>query len=171
MAKDSSMSPLRHFFVTLFLTFLYQLHANAEPAPYPLDRPALTVHLADGQRLTFSIAQLQELPQASIQLRTSEGATQRWLGVPLQQLLRHIPDADNGRPLHTTALNDYSVLIPYEDIQRYDPLVAYQLDGRFMSIRDYGPLYLIYPFDDHPELHQQMFYNRSIWQLSEIHVE
>lgn len=165
------MSPHRHFFVTLFLTLLCPLHANAEPAPYPLDRPALTVHLADGQRLTFSLTQLLQMPQASIRLRTPEGASQNWLGVPLKQLLKHIPGTDNGRPLHTTALNHYSVLIPYDDIQRYDPLVAYQLDGRFMSIRDYGPLYLIYPFDDHPELHRQMFYNRSIWQLSEIHVE
>lgn len=171
MAKDSSMSQYRHFFVTLFLTLLCQLHANAEPAPYPLDRPALTVHLADGRHLAFSLAQLQQMPQASIRLSTPEGAQQHWQGVSLKQLLERIPGADTGRPLHTTALNHYSVLIPYDDIQRYDPLVAYMLDGRFISIRDYGPLHLIYPFDDHSELRQQMFYNRSIWQLNEIHVE
>lgn len=165
------MSPLRHFLVTTLLTLLCQLSANAETAPYPLDRPALTVQLADGQRLTFSLQQLQRLPQGSIQLRDGEGVMQNWLGVPLHQLLAQIPGADNGKPLHTTALNHYSVLVPYEDIKRYQPLIAYQLNGRFMSIRDYGPLYLIYPFDDHPELRQQMFYNRSIWQLSEIHVE
>lgn len=165
------MSPYRHFFVALFLTLLYPLHVNAEPAPYPLDRPALTVYLADGQRLVFSLTQLQQMPLASIRLSTPEGLQQQWQGVRLRKLLELIPGAGNGRPLHTTALNHYSVLIPYEDIQRYDPLVAYQLDGRLMSIRDYGPLYLIYPFDDHPELRQQMFYNRSIWQLSEIHVE
>ncbi|HEY1030035.1 MAG TPA: hypothetical protein VGE28_20690 [Pseudomonas sp.] len=162
---------MRHFFVIAFLALLCQLSANAEPAPYPLDRPALAVHLANGQRLTFSLQQLQQLPRGNIELRDDQGEMQHWVGVPLHQLLAQVPGADHGKPIHTTALNHYSVLIPHEDIQRYQPLIAYQLNGRFMSIRDYGPLYLIYPFDDYPELRKQMFYNRSIWQLSEIHIE
>ncbi|MGG2397068.1 molybdopterin-dependent oxidoreductase [Pseudomonas sp. SH1-B] len=131
----------------------------------------MTIHLANGQQQTFSLEQLQRLPHASIRLRSAVGDPQTWTGVPLQRLLAEVPGADNGRPLHTSALNHYSVVVPYEDILRYQPLVAYKLNGQFMSIRDHGPLYLIYPFDDHPELHQQLFYNRSIWQLSDIHTE
>lgn len=165
------MSQARHFFVIFLLALSCLTQAHAEPAPYPPDRPALTLYLADGRHQAFSLEDLQRLPQDSIRLRDAQGGVQEWVGVPLDRLLASVPGADSGQTLHTTALNNYSVLIPHEDIQRYRPLIAYKRDGRFLAIRDYGPLYLIYPFDDHPELHQQIFYNRSIWQLSEIHLE
>lgn len=161
------MPEFRHFFVIGLLT---PLLANATPPPYPLDRPALTVHRHGEDSLKLSLQDLQRLPLHSISLRDKSGHVAQWSGVRLDDVLSHA-GAHNYTMVHASALNDYSVLIPRDDIQRYQPLVAYQRDGAYVAIRDNGPLQLVYPFDDHPKLHTQIYYNRAIWQLSEIRAE
>jgi hypothetical protein len=77
------------------------------------------------------------------------------------------------RPRHLLrlrALNDYRVDVPWDDAQRNDPIVARLLDGEPMAVRDKGPLFLIYPFDDRPELRSAVYYSRSAWQLRTIEV-
>jgi hypothetical protein len=68
------------------------------------------------------------------------------------------------------ALNDYRVDMPHDDAQRHDVLVARLLDGQTLSVRDKGPLLVIYPFDSRPELRSAVYYSRSAWQLRTIEV-
>ena len=49
--------------------------------------------------------------------------------------------------------------------------MAFLNNGEPMSIRDKGPLWIIYPFDDNPDYQTEVIYSRSIWQLDQIHVE
>jgi hypothetical protein len=44
------------------------------------------------------------------------------------------------------------------------------MDDRPMSVREKGPLWVIYPFDDVPEYQNETIYSRSIWQLDRIEV-
>ena len=37
-----------------------------------------------------------------------------------------------------------------------------------MTLRDKGPLWVIYPFDDDPRYRSETVYFRSIWQLNRI---
>jgi hypothetical protein len=37
-----------------------------------------------------------------------------------------------------------------------------------MSVRDKGPLWLIYPYDSKAEYQSETIYSRSIWQLVKI---
>lgn len=69
------------------------------------------------------------------------------------------------------ALNDFKALIPVEDFHDYDVLLAMEHDGQPMAIRDFGPLFVLYPFDHHPELNNEMIRFRSVWQVGRIHVE
>jgi hypothetical protein len=39
-----------------------------------------------------------------------------------------------------------------------------------MSVRDKGPLWVIYPYDAVPEYKSERIYARSIWQLVSIEV-
>jgi len=39
-----------------------------------------------------------------------------------------------------------------------------------MSLRDKGPIFVIYPFDKHPELLNEVVFSRSVWQVTEIKV-
>jgi hypothetical protein len=87
-------------------------------------------------------------------------------------LLRDLLDAvgAEGRTLRMTALNDYRVDIPADDARQFDMIVAHQIDGRPITVRNKGPLFVMYPFDTRPELHNAIYLSRCIWQLRRIDV-
>jgi hypothetical protein len=76
-----------------------------------------------------------------------------------------------GSNVRATALNDYRVDLPYDDVQRFDVLLARLLDDKPMMVRDKGPLFIIYPFDAHAELRTTVYYSRSAWQLKTLEVQ
>ena len=63
---------------------------------------------------------------------------------------------------------DYAVTIPTSDAVEGGPIIAYEMDGKPMSRRDKGPLWVIYPFDDSAKYRTETIYSRSIWQLNRI---
>jgi hypothetical protein len=38
-------------------------------------------------------------------------------------------------------------------------------------VREKGPLFIVYPFDAVPVLHNEIYYNRSAWQLSGLKIQ
>nr|WP_255522161.1 molybdopterin-binding protein [Paracoccus sp. NBH48] len=68
------------------------------------------------------------------------------------------------------AINDYAVQIPVDEVTADYPIVAFQQNGQAMSVRDKGPLWVIYPYDSDPALQSEVTYARSIWQLVRIEV-
>ncbi|KXS38567.1 MAG: hypothetical protein AWU55_1354 [Halomonadaceae bacterium T82-2] len=75
-----------------------------------------------------------------------------------------------GSELRVTALNDYASSIPVSDFRQHDVILAMSADGKRLRIRDQGPLFVIYPFDDEPDLLNETVMTRSVWQLSRIDV-
>ncbi|MBT0957125.1 molybdopterin-dependent oxidoreductase [Alphaproteobacteria bacterium KMM 3653] len=69
-----------------------------------------------------------------------------------------------------TALNDYAINMPIEDIMNYDVILSTRLNGKEMSVREKGPIWVMYPVDDNPELALPSINGRMIWQLDEINV-
>lgn len=76
----------------------------------------------------------------------------------------------SGRTIRATALNDYRVEIPMDDAQQFDVVLAHLLDGKPMSVREKGPLFVIYPFDSQPRLRNQTYFARCIWQVKALDV-
>lgn len=153
------------------------LLATALPAQ-ALERPAGAVVLTlsgrlrspnDGAQAQFDMAMLEALPQHSFSTRTPWYTHARRFTGPL---LREVLGAAGaqGSQLRLTALNDYRVEMPFDDVLRYDVIVARLLDERPMAVRDKGPLFAIYPFDARPELRSAVYYSRSAWQLRTIDV-
>lgn len=89
-------------------------------------------------------------------------------GVPLDLLLAAVEG--KGSTLRATAINDYAIEIPASDAVPGGPIVAYEMDGAPMSVRDKGPLWIVYPFDSSPDYQTEVIYSRSIWQLDRIDV-
>jgi len=90
----------------------------------------------------------------------------RFTGVPLSQFLH---GQDSGT-LRMVALNDFIQNMPVADIDTLSPIIAFAINGERMSVRDKGPLWMIYPFDSDVELQTETFYARSVWQLRELHL-
>lgn len=72
--------------------------------------------------------------------------------------------------LLATAVNDYTVEIPVSDAQPGGPIIAYQMDGEDMSVREKGPLWIVYPYDSSPDYRTAVIHSRSIWQLDRLTV-
>lgn len=143
-----------------------------------LERPAGQVVLTikgrvrlpnQGAQADFDMAMLARMPQTSFTTRTPWYAEPRKFTGPLLRDLLAAAGAQ-GTTLRAIALNDYQVELPADDAMRFDVIVARLLDGEPMAVRDKGPLFMIYPFDAQPDLHNPVHYSRSAWQLRTIEV-
>jgi hypothetical protein len=122
----------------------------------------------DGAR--FDMDQLERLPQHSFTTSTiwTDGA-HTYTGVLLQDLLVLV--GAQGREIEAIALNDYSARLTATDITEEAPLLAYHVNGKQMTVRDKGPIWLIYPFDDNPAYRTEHNYTRAVWQLIRLVVQ
>lgn len=149
-------------------------HAQAS-LPAPKDRVVLTLGGQIGVRnhgshAAFDMAMLEALPQHTFTTRTPwDDQPVTFRGPRLRDVLAAV--RAEGRQLRATALNDYRVVIPFEDAQRHDVIIATRKNGVPMAVRDKGPLFIVYPFDRDPALKDLRYYERSIWQLKAIDVE
>ncbi|GHE21605.1 molybdopterin-dependent oxidoreductase [Halomonas urumqiensis] len=92
-------------------------------------------------------------------------------GVYEGPLLRDVLAAAGVRSerIRVRALNDFEAEIPLTDLHDYDVILAMSRNGEWMQIREFGPLFVLYPFDAHPELMNETIRFRSVWQVVHIH--
>lgn len=121
------------------------------------------------QGFDFDMAALAALPQHALRTRTPwHPGAPTFTGPLLRTVLAHVQA--QGRTLLASALNDYRVEIPATDAQDWDVIIARLQDGRPMRVRERGPLFVIYPFDQDRALLDQRYINRSVWQLRRLDV-
>ena len=123
-----------------------------------------------GDRAEFDLQMLKNMPATSLRTTTpwTEGQTD-FQGVALSDLL-DLLGVQSG-VLEAEALNKYRIEIPVDDAFDADPLIAYLRDNEPMSVREKGPLWIVYPYDRHSRFNQEIYHSRSIWQLKQIHVK
>lgn len=131
--------------------------------------PVLVVSgaLEGGAPVGFTRAELEALGMTAVSTETpwlSEAAV--FEGPLLRDLLARV--GARGAWIEAVALNKYRVTIPVSDALDHDVILAMRVNGKEMSIRDRGPLWLIYPWSDREELRRELYYSRSIWQIREI---
>lgn len=146
----------------------------AELCDLPQGRRVLLAQPAQpGKELGCDFAALEKLPAKEIVtvLPAALGmpGEHRWRGVPLRLLVERLGGGEHSA-VRLMALNDYAIQIPWSDLVRYDPILAYRRDGQPISIREKGPLIVIYPFAGNPQLQSQDYLNRTIWQVNAISV-
>ena len=143
-----------------------------------LDAPAGPVILTITGQITetnapdaaeFDIAMLEQLGGASL-VTTTPWTTgqQSFVGVSMETLLNAV--GAEGQTLYVTALNDYHAELPMDDFYTYPVLLAYSLNGEFMSVRDKGPLWIVFPRDDNPAFGEPGNTYKWVWQLTTMEV-
>ena len=119
----------------------------------------------------FTEGEFLALPQSTIVTATAWTPKSRWDGPRVDAVLKHVQAASGDR-LRVSALDDYYITIPWEDIQRWGILLAHSRDGVRLGRNRWGPLFIIYPRDDYPrELNTPMTEAKFIWQVGRIDVE
>ena len=121
-------------------------------------------------KAVLDIASLEKLGVVSFQTTSPwyNGRT-TFTGIPLQKLMDYV--GAKGSVVKVTALNDYTTIIPLSDFKKYNVILALNINGEYMPIRDKGPLFVVYPYDSIPELNNQVYYSRSAWQVSRMDIE
>ncbi|MBB1076071.1 oxidoreductase [Rhodoferax sp. 4810] len=122
------------------------------------------------QGAQFDAAMLQALPALSFTTRSQwHNKPVAYSGVALNELLKAV--GAQGSTLHLLALDHFEARVPMSDAARYNPMIAMRADGQMLKVRTLGPVLLMYPFDQYPELHTDVYYSRCVWQLKRIVVE
>ena len=166
---------LRTVFPALALVAATALPLFAEELATPTGDVILTVSgplettNVDGTA-QFDLEMLEALDATTFETTTiwTEGE-HSFTGVSLDLLVDRL--GLEGETLRATAINDYAIDIPLSDAVEGGPIVAYRMDGDTMSVRDKGPLWVVYPYDIKPDEYQNdVIYSRSIWQLDRMTV-
>ena len=146
--------------------------ASAEALPVPRQDVVLTVEGRIGVTNTpegaaFDLAMLESLDPVEFKTTTiwTEGP-QSFRGVPLSRLISEL--RAEGTTILASALNDYTVEIPVTDAVEGGPILAFEQNGERLSVRDKGPLWIVYPYDSTPDYQTVVIYARSIWQVAHL---
>lgn len=167
---------LKTGFVVLMLgAVVYLPNAFAKDLPEPEGPVILTVsgkiaHVTDGKIAEFDRQLLEELGTSTIRTTTPwhDGIT-TFEGVSAQRLMDHV--GADGNVVVATALNQYQAEIPLSDFRDKGVLLALKAEGEYLSIRDKGPIFIIYPFDQDETLRNEMHYARSVWQVKAFEIK
>lgn len=120
-----------------------------------------------GTGRTLSLAELDALPQARIVTGTpwTEGRSV-FEGVSGEALAALAPP--EAAEVHAVAHNDYAYTVPLSDFASGQAILATRRDGAPIPLRDKGPYWIMYPFDDmtpHDRLPREP---RSVWHLKTL---
>lgn len=150
------------------LTATAALALDAPTGPVVLTVKGSISNTNAGDTAQFDLAMLEALKGRKGEMETpwTEGKV-TFEGPFLREVLSAV--GTTGANLKVRALNDYAAEVPAEDA-KLDTILATKLDGKPMSVRDKGPLMLVYPFDLDADLYNEKYFSRSVWQIKEIEV-
>ena len=165
--------PRRH---QLWFTLLLLLPGMLAAAPLPPanEPPLLKIngnitHTNHADAAHFDRELLGTLPRHELETSTSvTDGINHFEGFLMRDLLEWVNA--QGDTAVAMALNDYMVEIPIADFHDYDVLVADTMDGEPLTPRDKGPLWIVYPRDDHRVLQDIRYDYRWVWQLHRLEI-
>jgi hypothetical protein len=127
----------------------------------------LSVSSKLGPSVELDDAALAKLPQQKMRIPTPWFSTEQTFEGPLLRDVLKLANIKNGN-IKLVALNDYEISIPVVDAFQYEVIVARKRNDKLMTIRDKGPLFIMYPFQNHAELRITEYFRRCSWQLRKI---
>lgn len=152
------------------LFFMSKVQAGT--LPVPTDDVILTIsgkisNTNVGETAQFDRAMLDDLGQVDIQTQTPwyDGSVV-FTGTPLASVLKAV--GAEGETLKAVALNDYETDIPIADAWDTGVILATRLNGEAMTVRDKGPIFIIYPYSSAARFQTQTYYSRSAWQVTTL---
>jgi len=113
-----------------------------------------------------SLTELKSTTFTTFQPWTEE--PKEYTGVRISTLLDHV--GAGSFSFEALASNDYKYFLNDIDFEKYPIIVAYKIDGEFLNARTLGPLLIVFPFDDYPELLNEKNKAASVWQLTEMRI-
>ncbi|MEO5736138.1 MAG: hypothetical protein ABIQ82_01630, partial [Variovorax sp.] len=120
------------------------------------------------EAVRFTEAQILALPVSVLVTATDWTPVSRFEDPLLGDVLRL--KAGQAQTLRVYALTDYAITIPVSDLEKYTPILAHTRNGVRVKRSDFGPLFIVYPRDQNPELRASRMSARMAWQVGRIDV-
>lgn len=141
---------------------------SAYAAPLSLDVKGKIARTNDAmhQVFHFSEADLLALPAHSITTTTTWTPKSTFTGPLLGDILKAV--GATGTQVEIHSLDDYTYTVPVTDADHYGAIVAYSMNGTRLKASNYGPLFLIYPRDEFPELVGASADSKFVWQIKSL---
>ncbi len=135
--------------------------------PVFAQNPAALQVSGGGVEISFTLENLDALPQVAFSTTTAwtDGLVD-FEGPSLASVLQ--ASGLDARELILTALDNYTVTMQAPSADATYPIIATRMNGDIMSVRDKGPLWVVYPYDSDPDYRSETVYFHSIWQLDRI---
>ena len=110
---------------------------------------------------------LRAMPAVKFRTGTpwTDGAAE-FEGVLLADLFKAV--GASGKSIKAAALNDYIADVDTQTLVSSGAILAYRMNGADISVREKGPLWIMFPFDKNPELKSETIYSQSVWQLRKM---
>lgn len=163
------MTPPKTLFALLATVVLAFAQSSAAVAQ---DTILTVLSQSDGVtgEVNYTLEDLDALPQVEIRTINEfvDGPT-RFEGPLARVILKQTSDI-NATKVSLIAANDYEIEVPIADFRKYDVILATRQEGKLLSRRDKGPIWVIYPMSDHSELRDSVYNSRLIWQLVRMEV-
>jgi len=150
-------------FLSILATLSFYLPAS--------EKTLLTVNsVSESIHATLTQQQLLQLPQHDITTNLPwTDASHTYSGPYLKDVLASLKA--QGQWLTLTALDYYSVSLNFDRVKKFNPILALKRDGKLLTIRTKGPIWVILPVDSYPELNAALYNDYMVWHLVKIDVE
>ena len=89
-------------------------------------------------------------------------------GVSMKALLDAVGVPDGSVKVRMRALDDFQSDAPLEDFKKWPVMLALKMNGEYMSIKNKGPIWVVYPTHIDPEVGMPAFQAKWVWQLHEL---
>lgn len=154
------------------LLALALLPADMRPAQASEPNVILEVQVAEGRVVGLSLDDLRALPLTEFETSTVWTlGVDTYSGVLLRDLLQHLGHVPDHGPVTVRALDGYSAVIEPALITEQAPLVSFLRNGAPMPVRDRGPIWLIFPYDQDTNYRTESIYAKSVWQVRAIEIK
>ena len=146
------------------------LALDAPKGPVLLSVSGALKHTNESGAASFDLALLQTLPQSSFSTKTPwYPQARKFTGVLVRDLMEAL--GSQATTMRAVALNDYRAEMPIVELIQNGAMIAWLLDDQTMPVREKGPLVIIFPFSDRPELRNAVHYSRAVWQLRRLELQ
>lgn len=121
----------------------------------------------EGSEISLTVEELREMGADEIRTGTPWTHGQStFTGVTGRRLVEVLGAA--GTEVTGSAINDYHTIIPFDVFNSDSLLLAYAQDGQPMPVREKGPLWVVFPFDDDPLYRSDTYKAYAIWSLTRL---
>jgi len=119
----------------------------------------------------FHLSDLDALDQHTVTTKTPWTDQEQFSGPLVRDVLKKVFARDvsaDDEPLTAYALNHYTVKLRRDLLAEYAVILATRMNGKTMRIRNKGPIWIVFPLDQHPQLDNTEVHSQMVWQLNKL---